>query len=94
MEPVTTVVVDKLKGLAKSTQDLAHGLLNWRHKSNRRTPVIQLISDVCLFLIMRILILLLGINRIFLPLLFDGLDEKVGHLVVSLLLCSSEILYL
>ncbi|KAI3464801.1 hypothetical protein Pfo_021464 [Paulownia fortunei] len=38
MEPVTTVV-DKLKGFARSTQDLAHGLLNWRHHSNHRSPI-------------------------------------------------------
>ncbi|KAG8377956.1 hypothetical protein BUALT_Bualt08G0087700 [Buddleja alternifolia] len=38
MEPVT-IVVDKLNGFAKSTQDMAQGLLNRLHKSSRRSPI-------------------------------------------------------
>ncbi|KAL0438390.1 UNVERIFIED_CONTAM: hypothetical protein Slati_2322000 [Sesamum latifolium] len=38
MEPVNSVV-DKLKGFAKSSKDFARGLFNWRHNSNRRTPI-------------------------------------------------------
>ncbi|KAK4390821.1 hypothetical protein Sango_2145400 [Sesamum angolense] len=38
MEPVTSVV-DKLKGFVKSSEDFARGLFDWRHNSNRRTPI-------------------------------------------------------
>ncbi|KAL7155523.1 hypothetical protein ABFS83_03G080400 [Erythranthe nasuta] len=38
MEPVTTVV-DKLKGLAKSTEDLAQRLLDRRRNANHRSPI-------------------------------------------------------
>ncbi|KAL3514795.1 hypothetical protein ACH5RR_027512 [Cinchona calisaya] len=40
MEGVASVVVDKLKGFAKSTQDLAHGaLLHWPQNLYRRNPI-------------------------------------------------------
>ncbi|KAL2472593.1 hypothetical protein Fot_48613 [Forsythia ovata] len=38
MEPVA-LVVDKIKGLAQSTQEFACSLLHWRNNANRRNPI-------------------------------------------------------